>query len=278
MKHNLKSLEKKSRIGIVIPSFNSEKTISECIDSILNQNFDSLNILVVDGKSNDSTVSILKKYKNKISWISEKDKGQTDAINKGMKLINSHIVKWVNSDDMLISNSLASVNECFNYNIDFVYGDIQFINSDGDIVGYHKEPSFSPFILIFGHNLFADPTCFWKSNIFNKTGYLNTDNIYSMDFEFWLKCLKNNINFFQIKSFLAQFRIEENNKSIKQFKAMRKEHYKLILDYFSINLKINFFIRIILFLFLICARIYKKIKILKERSDFNIFSFSRNLK
>ena len=82
MKYNLDILNKRSRIGIVIPSFNSGITISDSINSVLEQNFNSVKILVVDGKSTDNTLEVLQSYGDKISWICEKDKGQTDAINK----------------------------------------------------------------------------------------------------------------------------------------------------------------------------------------------------
>lgn len=87
------------KISIITPSYNQGSFIKQTIDSVLNQNYQNLEYWVIDGGSTDKTVKILKSYGRKIKWISEKDKGQTDAINKGLKKITGDIIAFINSDD-----------------------------------------------------------------------------------------------------------------------------------------------------------------------------------
>ena len=104
-------------VSFVIPTFNSEKYIEECILSILNQSIDNFEIIIVDGISTDDTLKILEKYRKFISiLISEKDNGIYDAINKGIKLCKGSLIKILNSDDALTHNSLIRALEVYNDN------------------------------------------------------------------------------------------------------------------------------------------------------------------
>jgi len=209
---------------------NSERTIRDAINSVLDQNHPSVEVLVIDGQSSDRTVDLLKEYGNRIFWISEPDKGQTDALIKGFRQVNGEILTWLNADDRLTSNALSAVDQAFRNDplVEFVYGDIEFIDSTGRVLSWRLEPSFSRFILLYGHNLFADPTCFWKADVFDTTGELNSSINLSMDYEFWVRCCDRGIRFGQIESCLAQYRIDKENRSIAQFSAMREEHFNIL--------------------------------------------------
>ena len=87
------------KISIITPSYNQAEFIKRTIQSVLSQNYKNFEYIIVDGGSTDETLSILKKYGNKIRWISEKDNGQSDAINKGLKMATGKIVAYLNSDD-----------------------------------------------------------------------------------------------------------------------------------------------------------------------------------
>ena len=100
------------KISIVTPSYNQGVFIEETIRSILLQNYPNLEYIIIDALSDDDTISIIKKYEDKISyWIGEKDNGQADAINKGVKLCSGEIFNWINSDDLLTKNSLFIIAE-----------------------------------------------------------------------------------------------------------------------------------------------------------------------
>ena len=102
------------KISIVIPSYNQGQFLEETILSIINQQYPNLELFVVDGGSNDNSVDIIKKYKSHISWwVSEKDKGQSEAINKGFARASGEIISWLCSDDLLTQDSLKVVSTHF---------------------------------------------------------------------------------------------------------------------------------------------------------------------
>lgn len=269
------------KIGIVIPSFNSEDTIQETIDSIIDQNYPHLDLVIVDGLSTDSTMDIVRSYGDKLRWISEPDSGQTEAINKGIKTLDAEIIKWVNSDDLLLPGSLELVNDFFSNNekIDFVYGDIEFIDSNGKVIGAHLEPKFSSFVMLYGHNLFADPSSFWRKRAYDNIGKLDESILYSMDYEMWVRFYKNGVKFSSIAIAIAQYRIDRTNASIKNFDAMRKEHFEILI---SKTRWLNFLPKGIRYSLLSCllifARLVKKIKVLIQRRNLNFFIFRQNVK
>jgi len=113
-------------VSIIIPSFNQGNFIEQTIKSILCQNYNNIEVIVVDGMSSDQTIEILNKYKNQISYIHEPDSGQSDAINKGLKLAKGEIISWLNSDDLYVNRkAISKIVQKFetNKNIDFIYGD-----------------------------------------------------------------------------------------------------------------------------------------------------------
>jgi glycosyltransferase involved in cell wall biosynthesis len=122
------------KITIITVSFNSEATIKQTIDSVLAQDYPNVEYIVVDGASKDGTVDILKSYGDRIKYISEKDKGIYDALNKGLKLATGDVVGTIGSDDFLPNSSvLGHVAEAFiQTGKDVIYGDLQYINPDND--------------------------------------------------------------------------------------------------------------------------------------------------
>lgn len=267
-------------IGIVIPTYNMAATLAETIDSILSQNYINLDLYVVDGASNDETVTLLKGYGDQLRWISESDTGQTNAINKGMNALNCDIVKWVNADDRLLPGSLKTVADFFTQNpdIDFLYGDIEFINHQGKLLGRHYEPSFSKFILLYGHNLFADPSCFWRQDVYKTIGLFDESFKYSMDYELWVKLVRAGKQFGQIKQALAQYRVEKGNASIANQSIMRIEHFDILSAHTHWLKRIPNTLRIMLFnILLVKARVLKRILSQIQRGKHQHFKFKKSI-
>lgn len=273
--------KKLHRFGVVVPSYNAVDTIREAIDSVLSQGHSDVNVYVVDGNSNDGTVEVLRSYEDRIRWLSEKDEGQTDAINKGMHRINAEIVTWLNADDRLLPGALTAVDGFFHEHpeVDFVYGDIEFVDRQGRLLSRRCEASFNKFILVYGHNLFADPTCFWRFEVFERVGLLNPEMEYSMDYEFWIRCVDAGIQFGQLRLPLAQFRIHTANKSIAHFREMRQEHFRVLIERRSWLKHLPTSIRqLALNLLLRVSRILKVVLMVLQRRHLPASSFSRLVK
>ncbi|HCK65102.1 MAG TPA: glycosyltransferase, partial [Anaerolineae bacterium] len=110
-----------TKVSIITPSYNQAKYLEQTIQSVLNQNYSEIEYILIDGGSNDGSINIIKKYQDKFAfWISEKDNGQADAINKGFAKATGDIVAWLNSDDYYLPETIAKVVKVFEANPDVV--------------------------------------------------------------------------------------------------------------------------------------------------------------
>ena len=139
------------KISIVTPTYNQGSYIEECIQSILDQGYPNLDYIIIDGGSIDNTVDIIKKYQDQLSyWVSEKDEGLYDALNKGFKKATGEIFGWLNSDDILHRKSLFTVADIFNSQaeVQWVQGLPTVIDQKGRIV-LHLKPKFNKYDFFF---------------------------------------------------------------------------------------------------------------------------------
>jgi len=180
------------KITIITVSFNSEATIKQTIDSVLAQDYPDVEYIVVDGASKDGTVDILKSYGDRIKYISEKDKGIYDALNKGLKLATGDVVGTIGSDDFLPNSSvLGHVAEAFiQTGKDVIYGDLQYINPDNDekIVRYWSSGEYKVENWLKG---WMPPhlSCYIKREAFEKYGNYIIDFSCSGDYELMLRMM-----------------------------------------------------------------------------------------
>ena len=187
------------KISIVTPSFNQGRFIKRTIDSVLSQKYENLEYLVVDGASTDETIDILKSYGNKIKWISEKDKGQTDAINKGMKKMCGEIVAYLNSDGYYLPGTLRKVADEFQKDkeLSWLTGDYIIVDAEEkqiqSFVTWYKDiwKLFPGKISLQLTNYVCQPATFWKSELFEKIGYFDEGLRYTMDYDFWMRLVGN---------------------------------------------------------------------------------------
>jgi glycosyltransferase involved in cell wall biosynthesis len=184
----------KPKITIVMPTLNQAKYIEEAIQSILSQKYDNLECLVFDGGSTDGTLDILKRYENRLQWWSEKDHGQADAINKGLKRATGEIVGYLNSDDTLETGSLDKIAKYFleNPEIDLVYGEGYLMNEDGS--GKHRfpatEPQFDLWRLIHLWDYILQQSTFWRRRLHDRIGYFNESLHFGLDWDYWIRAGK----------------------------------------------------------------------------------------
>jgi len=161
-------------VTIVTPSLNQGRFIEETILSVLNQDYPNIEYLIVDGGSTDSTLGILKKYSDRLTWISEQDSGQSNAINKGFKMANGEIVAWLNSDDLYEPGAVIKAVACFTamQEVMLVYGGANFINEDGKIIAKfeHSRPH-DLWVLVNELDYVLPPTAFIRKSALEVVGY-----------------------------------------------------------------------------------------------------------
>jgi glycosyltransferase involved in cell wall biosynthesis len=178
------------RISIVTPSYNQGGFIEETIRSVLLQGYPELEFIIIDGASSDQTVRIVRKYDKWIDfWVSEPDKGQSDAINKGFQRATGSIISWLNSDDFLAPGALQAIGVSFvdaDENVGAVIGRGHKIDEDYRIF-YSTCPSSVSFRALATLQMtFLQPSCFFRKSAWERFGPIRTDLSYCMDYAFWL--------------------------------------------------------------------------------------------
>lgn len=184
------------KISIITVCFNSSKTIEKTFQSILNQTYNDIEYIVIDGGSTDSTLDIIKKYKKNIaSFVSEPDKGLYDAMNKGIKLATGDIVGILNSDDIYtdekVLENVARFHE--NNNVEVSLGNIIQLTNYGKVVRTYSAKKWIPNNLKTGF-MPPHPSLFFKRELFEKYGYYHLDFVSGADYELIVRFfLKNNV-------------------------------------------------------------------------------------
>lgn len=183
------------KISIITVVFNRVKTVERAIQSVLNQSYNDIEYIVVDGASTDGTIDIIERYKQRIHTIvSEKDKGMYDALNKGIKLATGDIVGILHADDEFADETiLQQVADVFlqNKHTDCVYGDVGFVKEEdpGKIIRYYSSSIFHPKLFKYGF-MPAHPTFFCYKKFFDLYGFYRTDLEIAADFDLLLRYLK----------------------------------------------------------------------------------------
>ncbi len=217
-------------ISIIIPSYNQGQFIKETIDSILTQSYKHVEVIVMDGGSSDSTIAILKSYGEQIFWVSEKDRGQTHAINKGIALAKGEIITYLNSDDYLLSQSLQIVVDAFksNHNQLWITGNYLIVDENGKqiqslIANYKKLlRKFLSFNLLSVLNPIIQPGTFMRKELISEVGQFNESLRYTMDYDYWLRAIRIKKPMVLIEK-LSAFRIHGSSKGGSQYKKQFEE-------------------------------------------------------
>lgn len=235
--------KKYPRISIITPSFNQALFLEQTIKSVLDQDYPSLEYIVIDGGSTDDSVDILKKYDTKITyWVSEKDSGQSNAINKGFRKITGEIYSWLGSDDLLEPGALIKVADLFQKNpgIGLIAGKCKKIDEKNIVIG-EKGPSDFNEINLLNRWQQYQPAVFFNRTILDKAGFLDENFNFALDTEYFLRIKLNGFEGITTNDILASARFWSDCKSVshryihyKELREVVEKYYKLFdLDVFE---------------------------------------------
>jgi len=176
-------------VSIITPSFNQARYLEQAIQSVLGQDYPRVEYIVVDGASTDGSVEIVKKYENKLAWwVSEKDMGQGDAINKGLARAKGEIVAWLNSDDYYLLGTISAVVKIFEENPDvvLVYGNMLAVDEHGKTFNTlaYKQLSLQD-LLCF--QIIGQPSVFFRREALEKAGFLDSTFHFLLDHHLWIR-------------------------------------------------------------------------------------------
>ncbi|MFA6332765.1 MAG: glycosyltransferase family 2 protein, partial [Methanoregula sp.] len=176
-------------VSIVTPSFNKGPYIEETIQSIKNQRYPNIEHIVMDGGSTDETLAILKRYEDRLTWISEPDKGQSDAINKGWKRARGDILAYLNADDCYTPDAVEIAVAYFNEHPDvgMVYGDGIMTDVAGTILSADPAGEFSLRELIYCRDNILQPTVFFRRAVYDRIGGVDESLHLAMDLDYWIR-------------------------------------------------------------------------------------------
>ncbi len=222
-------------VSIITPSYNQGKFIEETIQSVLNQDYPNIEYIVVDGGSTDNTIEILKKYEGRLKWISEKDRGQSDAINKGFRMAKGEILTWLNSDDTYLPGAVRKAVEYFNAHPDvgMVYGKTYLINEAGNVMGDYPTESFN-YKRLAVFNFICQPSTFFRREVFFDVGGIDLELHYSMDYDLWVRIVKK-YSVKYLPDFLSTYRLHMESKTVSDVHALRvqEECLKTVMKYYK---------------------------------------------
>lgn len=222
------------KISIITPSYNQGQFLEETILSVLNQDYPNLEYIIIDGGSTDNSVDIIKKYEGRLAyWVSEKDQGQTHAINKGFKRATGEVVNWLNSDDLLEQGALVILAKEIEEGptSDFYFGDFSVINSEGIKLFSRKSGPYKFNTLFWGRQLSCQPAVFFRRKLLENIGYLDESLDFCMDTEFWIRAACKGAQFHQISSTLGIARMHGDAKTTQLQKVLHEEHKHIVRRY-----------------------------------------------
>ncbi|MDP8200607.1 MAG: glycosyltransferase family 2 protein [Candidatus Tenebribacter burtonii] len=262
------------KISIITPTYNQGFFIEETIKSIIYQTGDfELEYIIIDGASTDQTLKVIKHYDKIINspnfmpnctrltfkWISEKDSGQSEAINKGFRMTTGEIVNWINSDDILYPNAIYKIVNAFQSNPKemLIFGDCLKLDENGNELMIFQGRKFSRRDLIrcwdriYVSFYMIQPSCFFRKSLLDEFGFFNEESYYCMDYEWYLK-VNVKYDFYYINKMISGAKFHKKSKSCKylgeDYKAsiiISKGYWKENYLYYASSYYINLFMRLL---------------------------------
>ena len=222
------------RVSIVAPSLNQGRFIERSILSVLNQEHPGLEYLVVDGGSTDETLSILRRYEGALRWVSEPDRGQADAVNKGLLAATGDVIGWLNSDDVYRPKAVETVCAFLaaRPDIDVVYGEADLIDEHDQVLGrYYTRPWNRA--RLRDTDFLCQPAVFFRRRVIEHYGLLDDQLQYCMDYEYWLRLAFGGARFAYLQPILAGSRLYPSNKTLGDRLRVHREINRVLCSYYG---------------------------------------------
>lgn len=219
-------------VSIVTPSFNQAHYLEETIGSVLAQSYSRLEYIIVDGGSTDGSVEIIKKYANRLAcWITEPDRGQTDAINKGFARAQGEILAWLNSDDTYLPHAVAEAVETLQAHPEagMVYGDANLVDEAGQVIGRFPARQTDYRRLRRGYVHIPQQAAFFRASLWREVGPLDPTFFFAMDYDLWVRLAKVSALLYTPRLW-ANFRLHSHGKTVvsddRCWPEMLRVHYR----------------------------------------------------
>lgn len=215
-------------VSVVTPSYNQGRFLKRTVESVLTQKYPNIEYFVIDGGSTDESAQILRSYEDRFYWVSEPDRGQTHAINKGMTRTSGEILAYLNSDDVLAPGAIERVVHFFQQHpeCDMVYGNAVYIDENDSVTGSYKTDIYS-FHRLLEDCMVCQPATFWRRRIAEKVGPFDERLNYVMDYDYWLRIAKAGGNIRFLPEMLACSRLYPETKTLSARSKIFKEIFKI---------------------------------------------------
>ena len=216
------------KVSLVTASFNAAATIDETIRSVLDQEGVDLEYIVCDGGSSDGTADIIRRHESRLAWwVSERDRGQVDAINKGFAHATGDVLGFLNADDVLAPGALKTVCATFaaEPDVDLVQGGVEWIDFEGRPLGTHLgdmtslEDALDIFKVWWGNRQWVQPEVFYRRALKDRVGAFDERYHLAFDYDFWVRCFRAGARVQRIREMLVRFRRHAAQKSVDADRA-----------------------------------------------------------
>ncbi len=232
---------KQPLVSIITPSYNQARFLPATIESVLGQDYPHIEYIIVDGGSDDGSVEIIERYAEHIAWwISEKDNGQTSAINKGFSHANGEILAWLNSDDTYEPGAIREAVDFLvdNPDVGLVYGDCNFIDENGRAFGLFGAAQTDYQKLKQGYVHIPQQAAFWRADLWRQVAPLDESFFFAMDYDLWVRLAEISELRYLPGRIWANFRLHGDAKSIaaddRCWPEMLRVHYRNGGSFFSL--------------------------------------------
>lgn len=216
-------------VSIITPSYNQAQYLEQTIQSVLGQDYPRIEYLVIDGGSTDSSVEIIRKYADRLAyWVSEKDRGQAEAINKGFARATGEILAWLNSDDYYLPGTVSAVVKSFQENPDVVmsYGDMLAVDGNGQTINILKYKQLALEDLL-SFQIIGQPSVFFKRAALEKVGSLETSFHFMLDHHLWIRLAQQG-RILHISQFWSAARYHAQAKNRARASEFGREAFRVL--------------------------------------------------